>query len=115
MITVYHNPRCSKSREGLALVQSSGKDFYVREYLKTPLSHIELTNLIDKLGMTPMELVRVKEDIWKKEFKGKELNSEDVISALIKHPKLIERPIIEDEDKAIVGRPSSNIVELLSL
>jgi arsenate reductase len=101
MITVYHNPRCSKSREGLALVQSSGKDFYVREYLKTPLSHIEL--------------VRVKEDIWKKEFKGKELNSEDVISALIKHPKLIERPIIEDEDKAIVGRPSSNIVELLSL
>ena len=115
MITVYHNPRCRKSREGLALVQESGKDFYVREYLKTPLSHLELTNLIDKLGIAPIEIVRVNEEIWKKEFKAKELNSEDVIAALIKHPKLIERPIIEDEDKAVVGRPSSNIVELLSL
>lgn len=114
MITVYHNPRCSKSREGLALVQNSGKDFFVREYLKSPLSQTELANLIDKLGMTPMELVRVNEEIWKKEFKHKELNSEDIMSALIKHPKLIERPIIENEDKAVVGRPSSNIEELLS-
>ena len=114
MITVYHNPRCSKSREGLALVQSSGKDFYVREYLKAPLSQSELTNLIEKLGMAPMELVRVNEDIWKKEFKGKQLNSEDVMSALVKHPKLIERPIVEDEDKAVVGRPSSNIDVMLS-
>ena len=114
MITVYHNPRCSKSREGLALVQSSGKDFYVREYLKTPLSEEELENLIGKLGLSPRELVRANEEIWKKEFKHKELSSEDIMLALVKYPKLIERPIVEDKDKAVVGRPSSKISELLS-
>lgn len=114
MITVYHNPRCSKSREGLALVQSSGKDFFVREYLKTPLSEDELQKLIEKLGISPRDLVRANEEIWKKEFKNKELSSEDIMSALIKYPKLIERPIIENEDKAVVGRPSSKISELLS-
>jgi len=114
MITVYHNPRCSKSREGLALIQKSGKDFYVREYLKTPLSEVELEKLIDKLEMTPLELVRNNEEIWKKEFKGKDLSSEDIMAAMLKHPKLIERPIIETEKKAVVGRPSSKITELIS-
>lgn len=114
MITVYHNPRCSKSREGLALVQSSGKDFFVREYLKAPLSEEEMEKLLEKLGMTPLELVRTNEEIWKKEFKNKELSSEDVLSALIKYPKLIERPIVESQDIAVVGRPSSKISELIS-
>lgn len=114
MITVYHNPRCSKSREGLALVQSSGKDFYVREYLKTPLSEEEMGKLLEKLGMTPMELVRTNEEIWKKEFKNKKLNSVEVLTALVKYPKLIERPIVESEDIAVVGRPSSKISELIS-
>ncbi len=114
MITVYHNPRCSKSREGLALVQSSGKDFFVREYLKAPLSEEEMEKLLEKLGMTPLELVRTNEEIWKKEFKNKELSSEDVLTALIKYPKLIERPIVESEEIAVVGRPSSKISELIS-
>ncbi len=114
MITVYHNSRCSKSREGLAMVQSSGKDFYVREYLKTPLSEDELEKLIEKLGLSPLELVRANEEIWKKEFKNKELSSEDIMSALLKYPKLMERPIVEDEEKAVVGRPSSKIADLLS-
>lgn len=114
MITVYHNSRCSKSREGLAMVQSSGKDFYVREYLKTPLSEDELEKLIEKLGLSPLELVRANEEIWKKEFKNKELSSEDIMSALLKYPKLMERPIVEDEENAVVGRPSSKIADLLS-
>lgn len=114
MITVYHNPRCSKSREGLALVQNSGKEFYVREYLKNPFSEEELKMLIEKLKLNPVELVRVKEDVWKNEFKNKEISNEDLIAAMIKYPKLIERPIVEDDEKAVIGRPSENINELLS-
>lgn len=114
MITVYHNPRCSKSREGLALVQNSGKEFYVREYLKNSFSIGELEILIGKLEMHPLELVRTKEDIWKNEFKNKDLKKEDIIAAMIKYPKLIERPIVEHDDKAVIGRPSSNISDLLS-
>tara|TARA_R100000935_G_scaffold49568_2_gene74933 strand:- start:867 stop:1211 length:345 start_codon:yes stop_codon:yes gene_type:complete len=114
MITVYHNPRCSKSREGLTIVQNSGKDFLVREYLKTPLSEVELNNLIAKLGVKPIDLVRSKEDIWKKQFKGKDLSSKEVLKAMVSYPKLIERPIVENAEKAVIGRPISNIEEVLA-
>tara|TARA_R100001369_G_scaffold20091_5_gene37049 strand:+ start:11534 stop:11878 length:345 start_codon:yes stop_codon:yes gene_type:complete len=114
MITVYHNPRCSKSREGLTIVQNSGKDFFVREYLKSPLSEDELKKLIEKLGVKTIDLVRSKEEIWKKEFKGKDLSSKDILKAMVNNPKLIERPIVENAEKAVIGRPISNIEEMLA-
>ncbi|CAG0911486.1 unnamed protein product, partial [Cyprideis torosa] len=93
MIKIYHNPRCGKSREGLALLEAQGVDFELRKYLDEPFSEKELTELIHQLGMKPIELVRTKEQIWKEEFKGKSLDDKAIIKAMLEHPRLIERPI----------------------
>jgi len=95
-------------------VQNSGKDFFVREYLKTPFTEDELKKLIDKLGINAKDLVRNKEAIWKKEFKGKDLSSQEILKAMVANPKLIERPIVENAEKAVIGRPASNIEEMLA-
>ena len=113
MITIYHNPRCSKSREGLEKVKNSGKEYKIREYLKEELSKEELTRLIKKLDINPEALIRKNESIWKENYKGKDLNKDQLIKALLENPKLIERPIIENEEKAVIGRPASNINHVL--
>ncbi|TDN87888.1 arsenate reductase [Salegentibacter sp. 24] len=113
MITVYHNARCKKSREGLELVKNSGKEYQVREYLKEPLSERELKEILEKLGFYPMQLIRTNEKIWKEEYKNKDLNDRELITVMVKNPKLIERPIVEVKDTAVVGRPSSKIEDLL--
>ena len=113
MITVYHNPRCKKSREGLELVKNSGKDYQVREYLKQPLSEEELTNILEKLNFYPMQLIRSNEKIWKENYKNKDLSDKELISVMVENPKLIERPIVEKSNTAVVGRPSSNIEDIL--
>ncbi|AEE20437.1 arsenate reductase [Dokdonia sp. Hel_I_63] len=115
MIKIYHNPRCSKSRQGLALLEESGKEFEVIKYLDNPLSESALTSLIDMLDIAPMELVRKGEAIWKENYKGKELSDTDVVAAMSQHPKLIERPIVVLGKKAVIGRPLENIEKLLSL
>ena len=113
MITVYHNPRCKKSREGLELVKNSGKDYQVREYLKQPLSEEELANILEKLNFYPMQLIRSNEKIWKENYKNKDLSDKELISVMVENPKLIERPIVEKSNTAVVGRPSSNIEDIL--
>ncbi|WP_405250368.1 arsenate reductase (glutaredoxin) [Dokdonia sp. Asnod3-C12] len=115
MIKIYHNPRCSKSRQGLALLEESGKEFEVIKYLDNPLSETALASLIDMLDISPMELVRKGETIWKENYKGRELSDTDVIAAMSQHPKLIERPIVVLGKKAVIGRPLENIEKLLSL
>jgi arsenate reductase len=115
MIKIYHNPRCSKSRQGLALLEESGKEFELIKYLDNPLSEKALTSLIDMLDIAPMELVRKGEAIWKENYKGKELSDTDVVAAMSQHPKLIERPIVVLGKKAVIGRPLENIEKLLSL
>lgn len=114
MITIYHNPRCRKSREGLEILKESGKDFEVREYLKEPLSEEELTSLLEKLGMAPIELVRRDEKIWKEEFKGKDISDRELIRVMTQNPKLIQRPIVETANSAVVGRPAENISRLIN-
>lgn len=114
MITLFHNPRCRKSREGLALIEQSGKAFEVVKYLENPPSFEELTTLITKLQLKPIALVRQKERIWIEYFKGKTLTDVDVIKALVAHPILIERPIIIEGNKAIIGRPIEKIIQFLS-
>ncbi len=113
MIKIYHNPRCSKSRQGLAIVEASGKTFEVVKYLDEQLSEEQLTTIIELLGISPIELVRKNEKIWKDQFKGKTLSDKEIISALAEFPKLIERPIVVNDDKAIIGRPPENITTIL--
>ena len=113
MITIYHNPRCSKSREGLKLIQESGEEFKVRDYLKEPLSEKELEDILHKLNMTPIQLVRKNESLWKEKFKDKDLSDKEIKRVLLENPKLIERPVVENKNGAVLGRPSSNIENLL--
>lgn len=113
MIKIYHNPRCKKSREGLAILENSGKEFEVIKYLENPLSKKELSKIISLLGVTPLDLVRKNEKIWKENYKGKKLTDSEVILAMVKHPKLIERPIVINTEKAIIGRPPENINTIL--
>ena len=113
MLRIYHNTRCKKSREGLQILEESGKDFEIREYLKEPLNRNELKALLKKLDIKPEELVRKNEKIWKEEYKAKNLNDSQIIEAMVENPKLIERPIVETENQALVGRPPSNIQKLL--
>lgn len=113
MIKIYHNPRCRKSREGLAFLEAAGQEFEVIRYLDNPPGPEELKGLLKALGIAPLALVRKNEAIWKSDYKGKDLDDAAIIEALSKHPKLIERPIIVSGDKAVIGRPADKIQELL--
>lgn len=113
MITIYHNPRCSKSREGLQLLELEGKPFTTIKYLSEPLTIEEITEIIKKLNIKPIELVRQKESIWIENYKGKELTDGKVIDTLVQHPNLIERPIVVNGDKAVIARPAGRIKEIL--
>jgi arsenate reductase (glutaredoxin) len=112
-ITIYHNPRCSKSRETLALLEQNGVQPRIVEYLKTPPSAAELKAILAALGMKPEQLVRKGEDIYKSEYAGKTLTDAQWITALIKHPILIERPIVVKGSHAALGRPPENALKLL--
>ena len=113
MLTIYHNPRCSKSREGVQLLELEGKPFTTVKYLNEPLTKEELTSLIAKLGIAPIELVRQKESIWIQNYKGKQLSDIGIIDAMLLHPALIERPIVVNGDKAVIARPAEKIKEIL--
>lgn len=114
MIRIYHNSRCSKSREGLKIVQDSGKEYQVRDYLKYPLSEKELEEILHKLDIKPIELVRKNESLWKEKFRSKVLSDNEIKRILLENPKLIERPIVESENGAVIGRPPHNIKNLLN-
>lgn len=113
MITIYHNPRCSKSRQGLALLENSKKQFEVVRYLENPFTVAELKTVISQLGIKPIDLVRKNETIWKDEYKGKTLSDKQVIEAMVANPKLIERPIVFNGNKAVVGRPTEKINDII--
>ena len=109
-----HNPRCSKSRQGLEyLKDKKGITPMIVKYLDTHLNVEEISQILKKLGMKPIELIRKNEDYYKKEIKGKEYSDEELIHAMAENPKLIERPIIINGDKAVVGRPVEKIDEVL--
>lgn len=112
-MTIYHNPRCGKSREGLEIVKNSGKEFEIREYLKEPLSENEVKTLLEKLNITPIQLVRQNESIWKENYKGRDLDDGEIISLLATNPILMERPVVENEKIAVIGRPPSQIEKII--
>jgi len=113
MITIYHNPRCRKSREALALLEENTDNIEVIEYLKETPSKEELSRVVDLLGIKPQELIRKGESIFKENFKGKDLTDEGWIDAMVAFPKLIERPIAINGHKAVVGRPPENVLKIL--
>ncbi len=115
MLTIYHNPRCSKSREALALVDGSGQEVVIKEYLKTPPSKKELAQILTKLGKRPQEIIRKGESIFKEKYRGKEFSDNEWIQIMVNNPILIERPIVIKGEKAVLGRPPSNVASLLIL
>ena len=110
---IYHNPRCRKSREGISYLESKKINFEVIDYIKNNLSSEQIRNILKKLQLKPIELVRKNEAIWKEKYKGKDFTDEQLIKILSNEPKLIERPIIVSEKLAVIGRPAENIDKLL--
>lgn len=112
MLTIYHNPRCSKSRQTLQLIEDSNATFKIVEYLKSPLTEQEIKGLLNKLDIAPIEMMRVKESEFKEQnLKG--ASNEVLITAMVKTPKLIERPIVVKGEAAVIGRPPENVNTLL--
>lgn len=109
---IYHNPRCSKSREALHILQEQGEEIEVIEYLKDAPDRSTLTALIAKLGVPAIQLVRTGEEVFKP-YKGKSLTDTEVIELLVAYPILIERPIVIKGKKAIIGRPPQRIIDIL--
>lgn len=105
MIKIYHNPRCRKSREALNFLQENKHDFEVVLYLEDKLTLTELKGLIKKLEIKPMDLIRKEEALWKKEYKSQNLGDAQLINLMIKEPKLMQRPIVVKDHKAVVARP----------
>jgi arsenate reductase (glutaredoxin) len=112
-ITIYHNPRCGKSRAALEILAKHGVELSVVEYLKKPPTKEELRAILKKLGMTAGQLVRKGEDIYRENFSSKAMSDEQLLDALVQYPILIERPIVIKGDRALLGRPPENVLDLL--
>lgn len=110
---IYHNPRCSKSRQTLALIKEKGVEPEIVLYLNTPPTKSELLSIIEQLNIKPSQLLRKGEKIYKEQFKGKEIAETEWVAIMIENPKLIERPIVIKDGKAVLGRPPENVLDLL--
>jgi len=113
MIVIYHNPRCSKSRETLEILETKKADYEVIKYLDVPLGEEKLSKIIKLLKIKPIELVRKNESIWKENFKHLDFTDEELIQVMTKYPKLIERPIVINGNKATIGRPPKKILDII--
>jgi len=114
-LTLYHNPRCSKSRSALALLEARGLAPTIVRYLDTPPDAATLTALLGKLGIGARQLLRTGEDDYQAlNLADSSLSDSDLIAAMAAHPKLIERPILVNGDKAVIGRPPENVLEILA-
>ena|SRR5688572_23054696 len=111
--TIYHNPRCSKSRSTLELLQEHGIEPRIVEYLKTPPSAQELKEIVTRLGIRPEQLVRKTEDVYKSQYAGRTLTDAQWIEAMVRDPILIERPVVVSGERAVLGRPPENVKQLL--
>ncbi|MFA9290133.1 MAG: arsenate reductase (glutaredoxin) [Solirubrobacteraceae bacterium] len=113
MITIYHNPSCGKSREGLKLLEASLKEFKVVFYLKDRLNKAKLNEILLLLNKNPKDIVRKNEPLWKEYYKDKTFSDDELIDVLIENPKLIERPIVINKDVGVIGRPTEKILEII--
>ena len=102
---IYHNPRCKKSRAGLKYLEGKGVEFELREYLKEPVTAGELKDILARMNVKPVELVRTQEDLYKKELKGKKFTDAEWVKLLVENPRLIKRPIVVKDYKAVWADP----------
>lgn len=112
-ITIYHNPRCSKSREALLLLQSKKCEIKIVEYLKTPLSASQIKVLLKQLQLKPIDIIRTKEQCFDDLELSKTSTDVKLINAIVDHPIIMERPIVTDGEKSMIGRPPENVLKLL--
>ena len=112
-VTIYHNPRCSKSRNTLALLEENGVEPEVILYLETPPCEADIRSLLAKLELEAAQLVRRGEDAYKASGLSRDSSDDELIAAMVQHPKLIERPIVVRGDRAVLGRPPENALELI--
>ena len=110
---IWHNPKCSKSREALKLLEEKGEAFEVFKYLDTPPSREEIVTLLGKLGVSARDLMRTKEDLYKELGLAKVDDEGKLINALAQYPKLIERPILIENNRAVIGRPVEKTIEFI--
>ena len=110
---IYHNPRCSKSRQTLQLIKDAGADVEIVEYLNKIPTKEELQLILMKLNLKPIDIIRKGEAIYKEKFKNSNFNNDEWIQVMIENPKLIERPIVIKGNKAVLGRPPENVLDLL--
>lgn len=113
MIQIYHNSRCSKSRQCLSLLENTDVEFEVIKYLEKPPTFQQLEAIIEKLRMNPIELVRKKEKLWIEKFKNKTFTTNQLIEIMVSNPILIERPILINGNKAVIARPIEKLTEIL--
>lgn len=112
MLKIYHNPRCSKSRQTLKLIEDKGIEVEIIQYLKENPTKEELKSVLEKLDLSPEKIIRKGEQIFKDNFKGKTFSDAEWLDILVANPKLIERPIVFNESKAVIGRPPENVEDL---
>ena len=110
---LYHNPRCQTSRSALKLLEDRGITPEIVLYMSEPLTPDALEEIVDMLGINAIDLVRTKEKVWKEAFADKELNEDEVLLTMIEYPQLMERPILVNGDKAMIGRPAEKILEII--
>jgi arsenate reductase len=115
VLTIYHNGECSKCRGALEIIQELGIPHTVRWYIEEPLSAEELTGLLHKLQMSPEQLIRKEETLFTEQYKGKQLTDQQWLQALAEHPTLMQRPILELNDRAIVARPPEKLYDFLGI
>jgi arsenate reductase (glutaredoxin) len=113
MIKIYHNPRCRKSRAGLQYLKDNVDDFEIIEYLKNPITADELISVLKKLGKKPFEMVRTQEADYKTNYKGKEFSDNEWIEIIINNPKLLKRPIVVKDNKAVWADPAEVLADFL--
>lgn len=114
MITIYHNPKCAKSRAGFSYLKDKGLEYKVVEYLKEPLTRETLKDILMKLNKGPKDIIRTNEEVFKEKLRGKNFTSEEWITLLLENPKLIQRPIVVSGYKAVIGYPIENIKMILA-
>jgi arsenate reductase (glutaredoxin) len=113
MVTIYHNPKCKKSREGLEYLKSRTSQIHIREYLSDLLTSVELDEILLKSGLKPFDLVRRQEEIFKRELKGKHFTDEEWKRILLENPKLLVRPLVVGKYKAVLAQPAERVNEVL--
>jgi polyphosphate kinase len=113
LMKIYHNPRCSKSREGLKYLEEKGFEVEIIDYMKNGITTVEIKEFLTKSGLKVTDIIRTNEDIYKTEFKGKELSTEEWIQILVENPKLIQRPLVIKGSHAVLARPSEEMMKLM--